>query len=137
MVDRPPDIFIRKHAISKRPVPLTVYRQRDPHPTRVGATESLFDVFAQHEKQITAQADSLFHVQNTKARLTSLYNVDSLDAFGSFSDNEIAAAGALIDYAMRTQKGQLLHIRALTAFKRMARWISMALHAVIWKSPKR
>jgi len=85
-------------------------------PQSVVQNDDLFDIFAPFERKITAQSDSLFDQNNTTSNLKSLYNVDSMDAFGSFSAGEMAAAGALIDYASRTQKGHLPHIRALTSF---------------------
>ena len=44
-------------------------------------------------------------------RLTSLWNVASLDAFGTFTRAEIAALGALADYIDITQKGKLPLLR--------------------------
>lgn len=86
-------------------------------PQSLSLNENLFDIFAPFEKQITAQPDSLFDANNTKTNLTSLYNVTSMDAFGSFNAGEITAAGALIDYTSRTQKGRLPHIRALCSYQ--------------------
>ena len=60
--------------------------------------------------QITAQSKSLFESQNAAKRLESLFNVGTLEAFGGFSRAEIAAAGALVDYIERTQKGQIPYI---------------------------
>lgn len=56
---------------------------------------------------ISQQPGSLFDAQNARKRLEALYDVDTLESFGSFSRAQIAAAGALIDYAERTQKGAL------------------------------
>jgi len=73
----------------------------------------LFDIFALWEKEITCQSNSLFDISNAKVKLTELYNIDNLESFGEFSDLALNAAGALIDYATRTQKGALPHIRPL------------------------
>ena len=40
-------------------------------------------------------------------RITSLFNIDTLDAFGTFDRAEISAMGAIIDYLDITQKGKL------------------------------
>ena len=44
-------------------------------------------------------------------RLTSLFNVTTLDAFGAFGRAEIAAMGAIVDYLDITQKGKLPLLR--------------------------
>ncbi len=62
------------------------------------------------QKQYTAQPKSLFDSSNAQSRLQEAFNVDTLDSFGDFSRAEISAAGALIDYASRTQLGKLPHI---------------------------
>lgn len=72
-----------------------------------------FEIFMPWDQAITAQGNSLFDANNAQNRLKNLYNVDSIDAFGAFDKNAITAAGALIDYAMRTQKGTLPHIRPI------------------------
>ena len=52
-----------------------------------------------------------FDSENARKRLEKLYGVGTLDAFGSFSRVEAAAAGALIDYVELTQKGKLPRLR--------------------------
>lgn len=51
-----------------------------------------------------------FDSENAKLRLHKLYGVSTLDAFGSFSRAEVAAAGTLVDYVELTQKGKLPRI---------------------------
>lgn len=58
----------------------------------------------------TYQNDLAFDVENARKRLESLYGVRTLDSFGAFSRAEIAAAGALIQYIERTQKGERPHL---------------------------
>jgi len=60
-------------------------------------------------------SQSLFDINNAKSRLKELYDVENLEAFGIFDDCALTAAGVLIDYATRTQKGSLPHIRPLQA----------------------
>ncbi len=62
------------------------------------------------EALYTSQPASLFDSQNARKRLETLFGVGTLDAFGGFSRAEIAAAGALIDYVDRTQKGKIPYI---------------------------
>ncbi len=63
---------------------------------------------SQHKKElITIQPHHLFDSENARKRLEVLFGVTTLDSFGAFSRAEIAAAGALIDYVQKTQKGKL------------------------------
>ena len=91
---------------------------------RIGAKEILvneqdtqdpaaFDILAQVNTTITAQAKSLFDAKNAEKRLLDLYAVKTLEGFGSFGKDEITAAGSLLDYIRRTQKGACPHIRPL------------------------
>ncbi len=52
-----------------------------------------------------------FDSQSAEKRLCELYEVGSLDAFGSFSRAEIAAMGAIVDYLDLTQRGKLPLLR--------------------------
>ncbi len=54
--------------------------------------------------------NALFSSDNAQARLESFFGVGTLESFGAFSRAEIAAAGALIDYVDRTQKGRFPHL---------------------------
>ena len=59
-----------------------------------------------------------FDSDNARHRLEQLYAVKTIDAFGSFSRAEIAAAGALADYIDLTQKGHMPLLKAAAAFGR-------------------
>lgn len=69
----------------------------------------LFDV----EDRLTTLPTSRFDSENGRARLHELYGVKTLDAFGDFSRAEVAAAGALVDYVLLTQKGRLPRLHPL------------------------
>ncbi len=56
---------------------------------------------------LTTQASAPFNEQTSHKRLTDIYGVQSLDAFGDFSKAEIAAMGALLGYVELTQVGQM------------------------------
>lgn len=73
----------------------------------------LFEIFMPWDKVLTPQSNSLFDPSNATNRLKNLYKIDTLDSFGSFDQSALTAAGTLIDYAARTQKGSLPHIRPL------------------------
>lgn len=72
--------------------------------------EELFDVFAPYQTIITPLSKSLFDAQNAQKRLETIFGVGTLDSFGAFSRAEISAAGTLIDYVERTQKGKMPHL---------------------------
>ncbi|MEQ8602164.1 MAG: DNA mismatch repair protein MutS [Marivibrio sp.] len=61
--------------------------------------------------------DSRFDSVNAERRLKQLFEVEALDAFGSFGRAELAALGALVDYLELTQVGRLPR---LSAPKRLA-----------------
>jgi len=79
-------------------------------PENLVQAENLFTVFAPYQTRITPLSNSLFDSQNSQKRLMSIFDVGTLDAFGDFSRAEISAAGTLIDYIERTQKGKLPHL---------------------------
>lgn len=59
---------------------------------------------------LTKQAPQAFDSDNAQKRLQDMFSVKTLDSFGAFSRPEIAAAGALIQYVERTQKGERPHL---------------------------
>ena len=60
---------------------------------------------------MTSLSPASFDSQGAEKRLTNLYKVGALDAFGSFSRAEISAMGAILDYLELTQKGKLPLLR--------------------------
>ncbi|MEM7617782.1 MAG: DNA mismatch repair protein MutS [Pseudomonadota bacterium] len=76
--------------------------------------ENLFHIFAPYQQKITPLSNSLFDSQNAQARLQKIYDVKTLDSFGNFNRAEISAAGTLIDYVERTQKGKLPYLSRLS-----------------------
>ncbi len=58
------------------------------------------------KRRLTLQPASLFDSENARRRLESRFGVGTLESFGGFRRAEVAAAGALLDYVARTQKGQ-------------------------------
>ena len=67
----------------------------------------LFDLWTDYGTRITPLPPARFDSEAGAARLKSLYEVKTLDGFGSFSRVEIAAAGALVDYVELTQVGKM------------------------------
>ncbi len=83
-----------------------------------GAAEGLFDEAAEAAMEragaaFTPLAKPKFHVQSGRSRLESAFGVKTLDGFGAFSDAQIAAAGALLDYVELTQAGAPARLKPL------------------------
>jgi len=68
---------------------------------------ALAHLVADWQAIVTKLPTPRFDPDNGRKRLEALYGVRALDGFGSFSRAELAAAGALVDYAVLTQKGRL------------------------------
>ncbi len=60
---------------------------------------------------LTALSRGSFDSTSAERRLCALWNVGSLEAFGTFGRAEIAALGALVDYLDLTQRGKLPLLR--------------------------
>ncbi|MDK3161225.1 hypothetical protein QPK87_32405 [Kamptonema cortianum] len=67
-------------------------------------TPNLYELFQDLKKRLTPLPSSRFDEQNGLERLKELYGVDTLEAYGDFKPQEIAACGALVDYIRLTQK---------------------------------
>ncbi|MCA0042133.1 DNA mismatch repair protein MutS [Celeribacter litoreus] len=61
--------------------------------------------------RMTPLSRASFDSTSAQTRLTALFNVSSMDAFGQFTLPEISAMGAIIDYLDITQKGKLPLVR--------------------------
>ena len=69
---------------------------------------------------IQPQPNSRFDSKNAAQRLMDFYAVGTLDALGSFSRAQVAAAGVLLDYLDLTQKGVLPRLKPLAAVENQA-----------------
>jgi DNA mismatch repair protein MutS len=67
----------------------------------------LDDLVSEAGVAVTPLSPSTFDSVSAEKRLLELFDVATLDAFGSFSRAEISAMGAIIDYLEITQKGKL------------------------------
>ena len=76
-------------------------------PERLTARESLFELWAEFRDALTPLPAVKFDTANGGRRLAKAFRVDSMDAFGTFTRGEIAAAGALVDYLELTQVERL------------------------------
>ncbi|MBT4890599.1 MAG: DNA mismatch repair protein MutS [Rhodospirillales bacterium] len=79
-------------------------------PESLLTVEALSDLIGDWRSVLSVEPSARFDSENGRLRLQALYGVGTLDAFGTFSRAEVAAAGALITYVELTQKGQLPRI---------------------------
>jgi DNA mismatch repair protein MutS len=70
-------------------------------------TPELYELFQELKKRLTPLPSSRFDRQNGLERLKELYGVETLESFGDFKPQEIAACGALVDYIRLTQKREV------------------------------
>jgi DNA mismatch repair protein MutS len=88
-------------------------------PSEMLVPESLFNqptltnLWNEWRYQTTPLPDSRFHPQNGKERLETFFQVKTIESFGSFSPEELGAAGALTDYILLTQKRNVLQLSRL------------------------
>ncbi|MYA89754.1 MAG: DNA mismatch repair protein MutS [Boseongicola sp. SB0662_bin_57] len=85
-------------------------------PSEVVISESKYseysDLVMESGACVTPLSPASFDSQSAQKRLARLWQVQSLDAFGTFGRAEISAIGALVDYLDLTQKGKLPLLRA-------------------------
>ncbi|MGR3290344.1 MAG: DNA mismatch repair protein MutS, partial [Paracoccaceae bacterium] len=76
-----------------------------------GIAANIAELVTESGASLTPMARASFDSTAALKRLTGLFKVASLDAFGAFSRAEIAALGAIVDYLDITQKGKLPLLR--------------------------
>lgn len=70
--------------------------------------------YEEWQERLSILADSRFDFNNGRRRLEDLFQLGTLDGIGAFSEAEIAALGALVDYIHLTQCGQMPILRLPT-----------------------
>jgi DNA mismatch repair protein MutS len=73
----------------------------------------LCEILYEFEKKITFLPSSRFSYVNAKKRLEDFWKVATLEAFGSFNEEELTTAGVLMDYINLTQKGTYPYLKHL------------------------
>lgn len=91
----------------------------------------IIEIVEESGASLTVLGASSFDSANGLERLKELYQVGSLDGFGSFERQEIAAMSALVSYLEITQKGKLPLLRPPV---REAREAAMQIDAATRKS---
>ena len=71
---------------------------------------SIFSILNEYREKLTVLPQARFNADNARKRLLDVFQVSTLDAFGSFSKAEVISSGILIDYIETTQKGKLPRI---------------------------
>lgn len=67
----------------------------------------LFELLQQWKSILRSLPDSRFDPKNGRRYLENIFAVKALDGFGAFTETDITAASALIDYIFLTQKGAM------------------------------
>jgi DNA mismatch repair protein MutS len=84
-------------------------------PRELIVSDAKYPEFAELETEsgysVTPLSPASFDSQSAEKRLCALWQVQSVDAFGTFTRPELSALGALIDYLELTQKGKLPLLR--------------------------
>ncbi|KAA5603976.1 DNA mismatch repair protein MutS [Roseospira marina] len=76
-------------------------------PDRLLERSDLYETWGEWKGALSPLPSARFTSQGGETRLKAAFAVEALDAFGSFSRADLAAAGALVDYVEATQKGRL------------------------------
>ncbi|MFB9233767.1 DNA mismatch repair protein MutS [Pseudohalocynthiibacter aestuariivivens] len=69
------------------------------------------DIVSDLDVSLTPLARSSFDSTSSEKRLTALFDVNTIDAFGQFSRVELSVLGAIVEYLDITQKGNLPLLR--------------------------
>lgn len=81
----------------------------------------LYELLADWKDTLSVLPHARFDSKSALDRLLQLYDVSSLDAYGSFSRAETTAAGVLVSYVELTQKGKLPRFAPLKSLSQDAR----------------
>ncbi|WP_303982548.1 DNA mismatch repair protein MutS [Dongia mobilis] len=79
---------------------------------RLLARPDLFEFFADYKRRLSPLPSARFDSDNARKRLQKFLGTATLDAFGSFTRAEVAAAGAVLDYVELTQQGRVPRLSA-------------------------
>ncbi|MBL0942410.1 MAG: hypothetical protein IBJ00_06785 [Alphaproteobacteria bacterium] len=82
-------------------------------PESILQTPDFFELFQDWKSILRSLPDSRFDSKNGRRYLENTFAVKALDGFGAFTETDITAASALIDYIFLTQKGALPRLEPL------------------------
>ncbi|HUN49270.1 MAG TPA: DNA mismatch repair protein MutS [Stellaceae bacterium] len=86
----------------------------------------LFELLAAWKDRLTPLPSQRFDSEGGRKRLEAAFGVRTLEGFGAFDRAELAAAGAVVDYATLTQQGKLPRLKPP---ERMAAGAAMEIDA--------
>ncbi len=66
-----------------------------------------YSLLGEYKDKLSPRPKALFNVDSATNTLLKAYNIETMDAFGDFSKEELISAGVLLEYIQSTQKGQL------------------------------
>lgn len=72
---------------------------------------SIFNVLRRYQEKLTVLPQARFNQINAQKMLEKFFNVQTIEAFGSFSKQETIAAGIALDYIETTQKGKVPQLK--------------------------
>lgn len=72
---------------------------------------NLFDVLKYYQEKLTVLPQARFNVINTQNMIEKFFKIQTIEAFGCFSKQEIIASGIILDYIETTQKGKLPQLK--------------------------
>ncbi|MBQ2811580.1 MAG: DNA mismatch repair protein MutS [Alphaproteobacteria bacterium] len=72
---------------------------------------SIFNILRHYKDKLTVLPQARFNAINAQKMLEKFYNIQTIDAFGSFTKTEIISAGIVLDYIETTQKGKLPQLK--------------------------
>jgi len=82
-------------------------------PERLFAQTDLAELLSDWKMALSPLPSARFDSENARLRLQQFHQVATLDAFGSFSRAEVAAAGAILTYVELTQQGKMPRLSQL------------------------
>jgi len=72
--------------------------------------QRLSGLILEYKGRFTTQVNSFFEYERCQRSLKNFYQVYLIDSFGDFSNSEISALGAIIEYISITQKGNVPYL---------------------------
>ena len=70
-----------------------------------------FKILRRYQQKLTVLPHARFNLLSAQKTIETTFNVQTLESFGSFSKQEIIAAGVALDYIKITQKGQFPQLK--------------------------
>lgn len=66
-----------------------------------------YALLGEYKEKLSPRPKASFNLNSATKTLLKAYNIETMEAFGDFSKEEIISSGVLLEYIQNTQKGQL------------------------------